>query len=182
MVATIAILVKLLRLLGRYDSHFAVMSTDLDETLQELNHHEVILDESLLSDAVTIFNTSLPVCNSFTFYRMCLKSNPTYQWASLIYRSVIGAVVTVRKGKDILIMSLAVKASYRNYGVGHSLLKKLKESCLKDKLEEIHLHVQETNEDAIRFYKREGFVERERISNFYKRLEHKTAIHMVYRV
>lgn len=60
---------------------------------------------------------------------------------ALIYRSVIGAVVTVRKGKDILIMSLAVKASYRNYGVGHSLLKKLKESCLKDELEEIHLHI-----------------------------------------
>ena len=50
-------------------------------------------------------------------------------------------MVTVRKGKGILIMSLAVKASYRNYGVGHSLLKKLKESCLKDKLEEIHLHI-----------------------------------------
>ena len=31
------------------------MSTDLDDTLKELNHHEVILDESLLSDAVTIF-------------------------------------------------------------------------------------------------------------------------------
>lgn len=42
--------------------------------------------------------------------------------------------------------------------------------------------MQETNEDAIRFYKREGFIERERISNYYKRLEHKTAIHMVYKV
>lgn len=36
------------------------MSTDLDDTLQELNHHEVILDESLLSDAVTIFVQLFP--------------------------------------------------------------------------------------------------------------------------
>lgn len=50
-------------------------------------------------------------------------------------------MVSVRKDKGLLIISLAVKASYRNYGVGHSLLKKLKETCLKDKLEEIHLHI-----------------------------------------
>lgn len=60
---------------------------------------------------------------------------------ALIYRNVVGAVVTVKKGKQILIISLAVKASYRNYGIGHSLLMKLKESCLKDKLDEIHLHI-----------------------------------------
>ena len=61
--------------------------------------------------------------------------------AALIFGNVVGAVVTVRKGKDILIMSLAVKASYRNYGIGHSLLAKLKEGCLKEQMDEIHLHI-----------------------------------------
>ena len=122
------------------------------------------------------------MCNPFSFYKLCTVRNPEYQWASIVRNNVIGAVVSVRKGSNLQIISLAVKATYRNYGVGSSLLQKLKEKSQKNNLKEIHLHVQESNVDAIRFYEREGFVEQERITNFYSRLECKTAIHMVYKV
>ena len=72
---------------------------------------------------------------------MGLYYPPMFWFVAIVRNNVIGAVVSVRKGSNLPIISLAVKATYRNYGVGSSLLQKLKEKSQKNNLKEIHLHI-----------------------------------------
>lgn len=63
------------------------------------------------------------------------------------------------------------------YFVGSRLLRRaLKVASQKSDIKEAYLHVQPTNESAIKFYEKFGFVISETIPNYYKRLEPQTAV------
>lgn len=75
-------------------------------------------------------------------------------------------------------MTLAVMASFRGRGIGSDLLASLLQYCDEEKdeelasVDEIALHVQITNQDAIRFYTaRFGFVQGEMVQHYYRRLD-----------
>ena len=75
-------------------------------------------------------------------------------------------------------MTLATLAPYRNRGIGSALLTSLisyYESHASDPafstVDEIMLHVQPSNEDAIRFYQQFGFERGELVEGYYKRIE-----------
>lgn len=75
-------------------------------------------------------------------------------------------------------MTLATLAPYRNRGIGSALLNSLisyYESHATDPalstVDEIMLHVQTSNEDAIRFYQQFGFERGELVEGYYKRIE-----------
>ena len=78
--------------------------------------------------------------------------------------------------RRLYIMTLAVLAAYRGRGVGSQLLESLLEFCRQDSkiggISEIALHVQISNQDAIRFYtdKKFGFVQGELVENYYRRI------------
>ena len=78
----------------------------------------------------------------------------------------------------IYIMTLATLAPYRNRGIGASLLKSLlayfesnKDSKALETVDEIALHVQTSNADAVRFYERFGFENVGLVENYYKRID-----------
>lgn len=98
---------------------------------------------------------------------------------------VIGAVCTRiepsvdRPGKSrMYIMTLGVLAAYRGRNVGTKLITSVldyyeqkKDDELSD-VDEITLHVQISNQDAIDFYtKRFGFEQGKMIENYYKRID-----------
>jgi carbamoyl-phosphate synthase large subunit len=51
--------------------------------------------------------------------------------------------------------------SYRSHGIGNQLLSTMKEICIENDMKYMCLYTHKTNESAIRFYKRNGFVERD---------------------
>jgi carbamoyl-phosphate synthase large subunit len=53
-----------------------------------------------------------------------------------------------------------VLESYRSHGVGNRILSAMKETCIENGMEYMCLYTHKTNESAIRFYKRNGFVEK----------------------
>lgn len=97
-----------------------------------------------------------------------------------------------RSGKQRLyIMTLAVSAVHRGRGIGSNLLQSILEFCEQNRqsqktsnededdstissaaISEIALHVQISNQDAIRFYtERFNFVQGERVDNYYRRID-----------
>jgi ribosomal protein S18 acetylase RimI-like enzyme len=90
-----------------------------------------------------------------------------------------------RGKRRIYIMTLGVLAAYRGRGIGTKLIQSIfdyyqecKDSSssssegLMDDVVEISLHVQISNDDAIKFYTdRFGFVKGEQVDNYYKRID-----------
>ena len=94
-------------------------------------------------------------------------------------------------GKQRLyIMTLAVLAAYRGRGIGEQLIQSVLDYCDRvnqgketddntsknggapRRIDEIALHVQISNEDAIRFYtKKFGFKQGEMVENYYRRID-----------
>lgn len=85
-------------------------------------------------------------------------------------------------------MTLAVLAAYRGLGIGKGyqhkkyvtrntflsgalLVNKVSDNAAKHEVARIYLHVQENNDDAIEFYKKQGFAVTERAENYYVRIE-----------
>ena len=98
---------------------------------------------------------------------------------------VVGAACTrlETQAKDstkqrLYIMTLGVLAAYRGRSIGTQLIQSIldhyeanKDGVFKD-VEEISLHVQISNDDAIDFYtKRFGFLKGEMVENYYRRID-----------
>ncbi|KAL3923266.1 MAG: hypothetical protein SGILL_001752 [Bacillariaceae sp.] len=81
--------------------------------------------------------------------------------------------------KRIYIMTLGVLAAYRGREIGTQLIQSIfdhyeanKENAEYKDVEEIVLHVQISNEDAIKFYTtRFGFTQGEMVENYYRRID-----------
>lgn len=78
----------------------------------------------------------------------------------------------------IYIMTLATLAPYRNRSIGSTLLNNLlnyyeehKTDTALASVDEIMLHVQTSNDDAMRFYEKFGFEKGELVEGYYKRLD-----------
>jgi ribosomal protein S18 acetylase RimI-like enzyme len=76
----------------------------------------------------------------------------------------------------LYIMTLAVLAAYRGRGIGSQLLQSLIDYCEcaenRPAVSEIALHVQISNQDAIKFYTEKfGFVQGEMVENYYRRID-----------
>eukprot|EP00980_Cylindrotheca_fusiformis_P000309 scaffold73_cov118-Cylindrotheca_fusiformis.AAC.5 len=97
---------------------------------------------------------------------------------------VVGAACARLEGmknsnkQRIYIMTLGVLAAYRGRGIGRQLIQSIldyyennKDGALAN-VDEIALHVQISNEDAMKFYTtRFGFEKGEMVENYYKRID-----------
>jgi len=73
--------------------------------------------------------------------------------------------------RRLYIMTLGVLAPYRHYGVGRRLLEIILDHAKKtNDIEEIFLHVQTSNTEALAFYKAFGFENVGIINNYYKKI------------
>ena len=86
---------------------------------------------------------------------------------------------TTDSRQRLYIMTLGVLAAYRGRSIGTQLIQTIleyyednKDSDLLKNVEEICLHVQISNEDAIKFYTtRFGFVQGPMVENYYRRID-----------
>ncbi len=54
---------------------------------------------------------------------------------------------------------------------GSQLLEFAVESAKKKEVEDVYLHVQVSNDDALNFYKKQGFLVADTIKDYYKKIE-----------
>lgn len=121
---------------------------------------------------------SFPVHYNANFYRDILRQN-SRELNKLAYvkKQLVGAVCTrieeTEQGRERLyIMTLAVVPTYRSKGVGTRLIQSILHHCQSVGIPEVALHVQISNEDAIRFYvDRFGFRKGNLLENYYHRID-----------
>lgn len=123
-------------------------------------------------------NTSIfPVRYSDKYYTEAIAGG---EFTKLAYFSdiYVGAIVCrveegAGKPTKCYILTLGVLAPYRRLGIGAKLLQHCLELCEKDprNIEEVFLHVQINNEEALEFYKKYGFVISETLRDYYVRIE-----------
>lgn len=68
----------------------------------------------------------------------------------------------------VYLESLSVLSSYRNLGIGNRLLNHLIDETKNKFIHEIVLHVHVENKEAIEWYKRHGFEQKDLIKDYYK--------------
>ena len=74
--------------------------------------------------------------------------------------------------KECYIMTITVLKPYRRYGVASKLLARAIEDCMVQReVSRMVLHVQSNNEQALNFYKKNGFIVEEHLLNYYTDLE-----------
>ena len=111
------------------------------------------------------------------FYEEIIHSNNEINLCASYKGATVGAIccrIEEAAGENHLyIVSLAVLPAYRGRGVGSQLLQRILETVEgNSNISKISLHVQVSNEDAIRYYTgRYGFKKVVLIQNYYQRLE-----------
>jgi len=87
----------------------------------------------------------------------------------------VGAVCTrlEAKNRKLYIMTLGVLAAYRGRGIGTKLIQSVLDYAKEEeRIDEIYLHVQTNNHDAMHFYEsRFEFIRGEKIENYYRRID-----------
>lgn len=117
----------------------------------------------------------LPVQYNQYFYQKALGYTKYSRFA--YYNDiVVGGLICREETKDneqtLYILTFGVLESYRKHGIGVQLFDELMNMAKKDPaLKKIYLHVQISNETAIRFYKNVGFEEVEKIENYYQDID-----------
>ncbi len=80
---------------------------------------------------------------------------------------VVGYIALLDYGRDVKIISFAVKREFRGMGIGSKLLKAAIERCRQRGRERMLLEVRVSNEVAQRLYKKNGFEIIDVIPNYY---------------
>ncbi len=100
------------------------------------------------------------------------ENYPREFWIENFYKGKTHSLVVIYAGLIIgyvfcdenAIISLAIDEQFRNKGLGKQLLY----NCLNTYTTAIKLHVRVTNEIALKLYKSLGFIEEERIIEYYR--------------
>ncbi len=127
-----------------------------------------------------INTTCFPINYADGFYKDMVKAK-NESLSKFAYHNgfVIGAICSRIQDGCIYIMTLGVLPSYRGRMVGTKLVQSVLEFAASEESEkivnggvkEVKLHVQISNDDAIKFYEKLGFEQGEIVENYYKRID-----------
>jgi ribosomal protein S18 acetylase RimI-like enzyme len=125
-----------------------------------------------------INTASFPIQYADTFYEDVLKNNDeNLNKFAYFNEIVVGGICcrvehTSEGVKRLYIMTLAVLAAYRGREIGTQLFRSVLDYAVKNDFTEIALHVQISNNDAIRFYTEKfGFQKGPLVENYYRRID-----------
>ena len=82
---------------------------------------------------------------------------------------IVGFILTtISESKTARILMLAVYPYYQRRGIGASLMNAALKQCIQRNIKLIKLEVRTQNQNAIRFYRKFGFVVNQTLLNYYK--------------
>ena len=113
---------------------------------------------------------------SENFYDL-LKNMTRYSKFAYVKDVLVGAIsckedIIADGSKQCYIMTITILQPYRRYGIASKLLEKAIQDCMVARdVSRMVLHVQSNNEQALSFYKKNGFEVESHLENYYTDLE-----------
>ena len=117
---------------------------------------------------------TLPITYQENFYKGVPDLGEFAKFAyfkDIVVGAACAKIDPTKDSNRLYIMTLAVLGPYRRMGVATKLLEYLLTLTEGRKINEVALHVQINNDDAIKFYQRFGFAIVETAPAYYKRIE-----------
>ncbi|GIL57726.1 hypothetical protein Vafri_12880 [Volvox africanus] len=139
-----------------------------------------VVREKNLDQLKILNNVIFPIKYADEIYRQCMACGELTQLA--FHNDILVGAIATRCEKQAngkakaYIATLGVLAPYRSLGIGSKLLARTLAACAHDpNIEEVFVHVQVDNDEAIRFYERHGFQRGETVKDYYKKLSQSDA-------
>lgn len=120
-------------------------------------------------------NTALfPIVYNDKFY---LQANPSDPFWRLVYwnENLVGAFCCKQVEQKLYIMTFGVLAKYRRNGIASFMLDYLIDQAKNEELSQIYLHVQVSNNAALKFYQKHLFRITNTVQEYYKKIEPRAA-------
>ena len=147
---------------------------------QKIENHTRPINVQNIGLLKEINAATLPVSYAEKFYADVVKTPKEITHYAYSGSVCIGAIccrvetetVGMEEKSRVYIMTLGVLAPYRNRGVGRELLEGVLEhvDTQMSSVTSIYLHVWVENKEAMRFYKKFEFVEKDKVEGYYKRV------------
>ena len=116
------------------------------------------IEKASFSEPWSVYSFSKAVDDTDTLFYVAKNEN-----------SVLGYFVAGNICNEINLYTIAVRDDCRGYGIGHALLKTLKQQAVLSDALAVFLEVRESNQAAIALYKNNGFIEIGKRKAFYKK-------------
>mmetsp|Transcript_49778 Transcript_49778/g.101636 ORF Transcript_49778/g.101636 Transcript_49778/m.101636 type:complete len:181 (+) Transcript_49778:169-711(+) len=159
------------------DENFEVNTTFEQKYTKKLPVTFGPLHEKVLQQLKALNSSIFPVKYNDKFYVDVQNAGEYTKLAYFSGEILVGAICCRLEEKPeggikLYIMTIGVQAPYRCSGIGTSLLESVLNQAARDaRIDEAYLHVQTSNVDALNFYQRFGFVIKDKILNYYRKIE-----------
>ena len=161
------------------------MATESSSKQSKLSISLMELNEANIEDLQLLNCVVLPINYSSKVYKDILKNGFGFLAVNDETNKVIGGcsgMIKINKEsncKYMYILSLGVYVGFRRNTIGTMLINEMIEKyCYKNDVNDVLLHCQSSNREAISFYESNGFKIVSKIDGFYRKLETPTAVEM----
>jgi ribosomal protein S18 acetylase RimI-like enzyme len=143
-------------------------------------------NQNTIHQIKSLLRISLPIFIADSFYVMLSKNENEHVGLELRSdeeennKELIGCLCYRVMENELYITAIAIDVRKRERGYGSYLLQYLLQNCLPININRISLHVQTSNDTAIQFYKKFGFIQDCIIERYYPRLQPSSACLLVW--
>jgi [ribosomal protein S18]-alanine N-acetyltransferase len=112
---------------------------------------------------------TLPERYNPSIFNQFYESFPEGFLVALHDHTLVGFLIGIKTTKNIArILMLSVNNNNRKQGIGSALLKKFLSEMKNHEIKQVELEMRTTNEGALKFYIKQGFILREKLQHFYQ--------------
>ncbi|MGC8565452.1 MAG: ribosomal protein S18-alanine N-acetyltransferase [Thermoplasmata archaeon] len=121
-----------------------------------------------LSQVIRIIDRTLTEKYSLEIYESIYNSWPNGFIVATYGSKIIGVIASTKNSVyEARILMFSVDIPYQNKGIGTLLLKRFEQICREEGIKAIRLEVRISNDNAIKFYEKNGFVIINMINSYY---------------
>jgi ribosomal-protein-alanine acetyltransferase len=112
---------------------------------------------------------TLPERYNPSIFNQFYESFPEGFLVGLHDHTLVGFLIGIKTTKNTArILMLSVNNNNRKQGIGSALLKKFLSEMKNHEIKQVELEMRTTNEGALKFYIKQGFILREKLQHFYQ--------------
>ncbi|HIH00246.1 MAG TPA: ribosomal protein S18-alanine N-acetyltransferase [Thermoplasmata archaeon] len=118
---------------------------------------------------ITLAFDTLPERYNPSIFNQFYESCPEGFLVALQNKTIIGFLIGIKTTPNIArILMIAVEDSFRKKGIGSALLTQFIKEMKNQQITKVELEVRTSNKNALRFYKKRGFLLQATLQKFYQ--------------